>query len=263
MKILLLTGSHPRHAAVARKLAETGALAGLVIEEREEHTPSPPPGLPPVTEALFRHHFKRRAEAESTFFDDPTLPHTRTLRVCREELNGAGVRQAISRVGPDLLLSYGVHMLDSKTLAAARGERWNIHGGLSPWYRGVITHFWPSYFLEPQMTGMTVHDLSGDIDHGQVVHQTAAPLIRGDGLHELACRAVMALIEELPALVNRLSETESLSKKSHKTTGRIWRASDWRAEHLHLIYDHYDDRIVDHALDGAFSGSAPKLHKQF
>jgi hypothetical protein len=36
--------------------------------------------------------------------------------------------------------------------------RWNIHGGLSPWYRGAITHFWPSYMLEPQLTGMSATD---------------------------------------------------------------------------------------------------------
>ena len=40
MKILFMTGSHPRHAMIARAVASTGALAGLVIEQREAHIPS-------------------------------------------------------------------------------------------------------------------------------------------------------------------------------------------------------------------------------
>ncbi len=139
--------------------------------------------------------------------------------------------------------------------------KWNIHGGLSPWYRGVTTHFWPSYQLEPQMTGMTVHETTDAIDGGAVIHQSAAKLHRGDGLHDLACRAVMALGEEMPRLVAALANLKP--PKPQGTTGRIWRSADWRPEHLHLIYDLYDDRIVDRYLDGDFIQSEPKLFRQF
>ena len=69
-------------------------------------------------------------------------------------------------------------------------NKWNIHGGLSPSYKGCITHFWPSYLLEPEFTGMTLHKLTSDIDGGEIIHQTVVNLNKDDGIHENAARCV-------------------------------------------------------------------------
>lgn len=262
MKVVFLTGSHPRHAYMARCIAASGALAGLVIERREDMLPQPPDGLPMKTDAVFRHHFLLREHEEGAHFGTAVLPDVTTRRVEMAELNTAATVDFINALKPDLVMSYGVHKLTPETLDGIQAPlKWNIHGGLSPWYRGVTTHFWPSYFLEPQMTGMTVHELTQDIDGGALIHQSAAALVRGDGLHALACRAVMALGEELPQLVAAVTHLKPPHRQG--TTGRIWRSADWRPEHLHLIYGHYDDRIVDHYLDGAFIRNEPRLFRQF
>ena len=65
-----------------------------------------------------------------------------------------------------------------------KGYKWNIHGGLSPWYRGGVTHFWPSYLLEPEYTGMTLHELTNDIDGGGIIHQNISSLNIKDGIHQ-------------------------------------------------------------------------------
>ncbi len=178
-------------------------------------------------------------------------------------MNSAEVQALLRNEPPDLLLTYGCHKLSDETLTYANGECWNIHGGLSPWYKGAITHFWPSYMLEPQMTGMTVHDLTNELDAGPVVHQCVAELVRGDGLHDLACRAVTKLAEELPQLIAKLAADEAIIKKYHKTSGKLWPGRDWRPEHLRLIYEVYGDRIVDHYLDDKFEKREPRLYRQF
>lgn len=267
MKIVFLTGSHPRHLFMARAVARSNLLTGLVLEEREEHVPEPPADLAAATRKLFARHFADRAAAEARFFAadaaEDTLAGIDTLKVSADQLNGPRVWSFIDRHRPDLLLSYGVHKLTPETLAHARGRRWNIHGGLSPWYRGVITHFWPSYLLEPQMTGMTIHETTHAIDGGDIVHQNVAELVRGDGIHDLACRAVAGLAGELPELVRRLAGGQLVPLVRQKTTGRIWRSEDWHPAHLHLIYDLYGNRIVDRFLDGAFAGRSPRLVRQF
>ena len=266
MKILFMTGSHPRHAYLAERLAGTGALAGLVIEEREEFLPSPPQDIPEDTQKLFVRHFQGRSEAEARFFGGAKLPaSTRSVTTTAEDLNGDAVMTFVKSVEPDLILSYGVHKLSDQFLEQMPGRKWNIHGGLSPWYRGVITHFWPSYMLEPQMTGMTLHETTADIDGGEIIHQAAAPLVRGDGVHDLACRAVAALAEEFAALfaaVAKMGGPDRVPRHRSKTTGRIWRASDWRPAHLPPIYDHFNNRVVDHYLDGALQESEPRLFRQ-
>lgn len=264
MTTVFMTGSHPRHAAMARAIAASDTLVGLVIEEREEHVPEPPEGLAPDLADLFRLHFERRAAAEDRFFGtDSELPDVPTLRITREELNGDGVRTWLGERSPDLLLSYGVHILSDETLASAKGEAWNIHGGLSPWYRGTTTHFWPSYLLQPQYTGMTLHETIASVDAGAIVHQSAAELVRGDGLHDLACRAVESLAVDIARVVDRFHSDDPIEKKPQTTSGRIWRSSDWRPDHLRLVYEQFDDAIVDRYLDGYFEQKEPVLHRQF
>jgi len=263
MKAVFLTGSHPRHAAIARAINDAGHLAGLVIEQREAFVPEPPPGLPAATEALFRLHFERRDEAERRHFGEALLPSVPRLDVSRDDLNTAATIAFINALQPDLILSYGVHKLTPETLDGMSAPlKWNIHGGLSPWYRGVTTHFWPSYFLEPQMTGMTVHELTQDIDGGAVVHQSAAALVRGDGVHDLACRAVQSLAKDMAQLLVVVS-SDMRAPVRQATTGRIWRSVDWRPEHLHVVYELYGDRVVDRVLDGDLEGAVPKLIRQF
>jgi folate-dependent phosphoribosylglycinamide formyltransferase PurN len=263
MSVVFICGSHPRHAYIARKLAETGHLSYLIIEQREAHLPSPPSSLNTDMKALFAHHFAERERVETLFFGQIKWPAVPILQVSKETLNSKDVANVISRFGSKLLLSYGCHKLDDSLIKKAGGHAWNCHGGLSPWYKGAITHFWPSYMLEPQMTGMTVHQLTCELDAGGVVHQCVSPLVEGDTLHMLAARAVIQLADELPKLLEIAVEQETVAMKEHTTTGMLWRAEHWQPHHLTLIYRHYEDRIVDLYLAGELNSKEPKLFRQF
>ena len=74
MSVVFMTGSHPRHAYLARCIAESGLLVGVVVEQREEHVPQPPEGLQESTRELFVRHFAGREKSEAAFFTDGSLP---------------------------------------------------------------------------------------------------------------------------------------------------------------------------------------------
>jgi hypothetical protein len=255
MRVVFLTGSHPRHAYIARSLHKSGLLVGLLIEQREVFVPRPPEGLDHKTTLLFQQHFRGREQAEARHCGNASLPEVERRDINVSELNSAATVQFIDGLRPDL----AAETLDS----IACPLKWNIHGGLSPWYRGTTTHFWPSYFLEPQMTGMTVHELTKDIDGGAVVHQSAVDMVSGDGIHDLACRAVSSFGDELAKLMAVVSDGRLRAPQKQVTTGRIWREADWQPAHLHLIYDYYQNRIVDHYLEGRFNKTTLRLHRQF
>ncbi len=263
MKVVFVTGSHPRHAYIARALAATGKLSGLVIEQREEHVPQAPETLSDELKQLFNLHFANRAKAEQCFFSQNTFPDVPVLNVTHATLNSEKTCRFLSQQAPDLLLSYGCHMLTEQTLSTVSGKKWNIHGGLSPWYRGGVTHFWPSYMLEPQMTGMTVHELTQQLDAGDVIHQCVSELVRGDGIHDLAARSVVQIAKELPTLVAIAEQGKLKTPVANKNAGKLWMGHDWRPEHLRLIYQLYQDKIVDDYLDGKFIQTEPNLIRQF
>lgn len=262
MNIVGLFGDHPRHKYIARRVAETGSLDGIVIEERESHVPEPPDRLDDRLTELYEHHFQRRADAEEEFFGGGSFPDIESIRISKDELNSEQTRKFIKKANPDLGITYGVHILNDETVAAVPGDLWNVHGGLSPKYRGVITHFWPSYMLEPQMTGVTLHEITSDIDGGKIVHQTGAELVRGDGIHELACRTVESFGRELTEVLELAKRDEINDPVPQESSGKLWVSRDWRPEHLIPVYETFDNEIVDYYLDGKFEKDEPDLVRQ-
>ena len=256
--IVAITGDHPRHTYLVGRLAASGLLSGWVREVREAFVPEPPAGLPDRTADLFRLHFRRREEAEARHFGGAAA-EAETLEVARADLNAeATVRWIVAR-RPRLVLSYGCHKLGRTMRETVGGTFWNTHGGLSPDYRGVTTHFWPSFLLEPQMTGVTLHETTDALDGGAVIHQAGAPLVRGDGLHDLAARTVKAYADTLPGLLATALDGELPAGRPQTGTGKLWHSTDWRPEHLHPVYETWEDRVVDAALDGRIAGRAPAL----
>ena len=42
--------------------------------------------------------------------------------------------------------------------------------------------------MEPEFTGITVHETTEDLDAGAIIHQEIVKLNKEDGIHENACR---------------------------------------------------------------------------
>lgn len=245
-----------------------GFLGGHLVETREAFVPEPPVGLEPHLKDLFVRHFGGRAESEERFFPNPHSPFdVPVLTASQAELNGKKTAQFIREGDFDVVISYGVHKLSPELLDLMPPTRWNTHGGLSPWYRGVITLFWPSYMREPQKAGMTLHELTSKLDAGPIVHQTTPPMTRGDGVHDLANRAVATYADELPQVLRMLEQggltQQPKTQSTSSTSGKLWVGSDWRPEHLRIVYDVFDNRIVDHFLDNQFQTTLPRIVRQF
>ena len=265
MNVLLLIGNARRHYHIAKQLKDAGMLAAMIVEERETFMPSPDPYLKDDLKALFKLHFNKRAAAEQKHFEDNVgmetdLPH---LKITREELNSEKTRRFIQSIDHDVAISYGVHLLTSETINSMAKVRWNIHGGLSPWYKGCITLFWPSYMMEPNLTGMTIHELTQDIDGGAIVHHSVPTMMRGDGIHDLACRSVKQAGYDLPSILGLLECGELTTPSIQKKHGKLWTSRDWSPAHLRMIYQYNNDDIIDQYLDGKLPSRAPKLKKQF
>ncbi|CAM3530166.1 formyl transferase [Marinicrinis lubricantis] len=266
MNVMLLTGSHPRHLYVASQLAKSGFLQALVVEEREALVPSPPANILQQDKENFIRHFADREASELRFFGDgqyAELASIPTLRVKPEELNGQGVVDWIHQYKPDAVISYGVHILRQSVLDVLPDTAWNIHGGLSPWYRGNITLFWPFYFLKPNWAGMTIHQLTSRLDGGDIIHHAVPELERGDGIHDVACKAVMQAAQDLVHILDLKMNGKEMTPVPQKSSGKLFTSADWHPQHLRLIYNTFNNDIVDKYLDGELPQHEPPLVKAF
>ena len=150
MSIVLITGDHPRHCYLAHQVMASGIPTVWIVERREQFMPQPPAHLSAAMSQLFTHHFALRDECEQLYFGHLADLGEAALHICAQELNGAQVKALIQQTDPQLLLSYGCHKLSADLLGCVKGMAWNVHGGLSPWYRGVVTHFGPPTCWSPK-----------------------------------------------------------------------------------------------------------------
>ena len=136
-----------------------------------------------------------------------------------------------------------------------------MHLGLSPWYRGSATLFWPFYFLQPQFAGVTFHQITAKADAGAILHQYHPKLLKGNGMHDVGVNAVVGASNELIEILGTGISLKDLTEQ--RSSGRLFLTKDFQAAHLELIYEPFENRIVDACLDGALGNLQPRLIQHF
>ncbi|MCP5195646.1 MAG: formyltransferase [Gammaproteobacteria bacterium] len=122
--------------------------------------------------------------------DDPNIPE---------------LLQRIGELAPDFLFSfYYRRMLSPTLLATASRGALNMHGSLLPKYRGRVPVNWAILHGEAE-TGATLHYMTAKPDAGDIVAQTAVPILPDDTAREVFDKVTLAaeltLHRTLPALI--------------------------------------------------------------
>ena len=268
MKIILITGDHPRHLYFADKFIEEILGMGInllwVIEKREAFVPTPDKDLNIELKKLFNLHFEKRAKAEEVFFGNKAGEYAKKkikeiINIEPVDLNNGRFFKICNDFKPEFILSNGCHIISNETLNITKISNWNVHGGLSPWYKGGATHFWPTYLMEPEFTGITVHETTKDLDAGAIIHQEIVDLNIEDGIHENACRVTRDFSVNFPKLLSKkIDELDKLKGIPQQTSGRNFTGKLWKPSMLKIIYELFDDKIIKYCLENKISRT-PKI----
>jgi len=257
MKILLLCGSHPRHEFILRDIITQNPeiIFDVVLMQREELLPDyPKKDMNPTSNQLriFKNHFKKREIIEKDIFGTKdisthaALRNITVTRVSRGDINSDKTKLLIQKKKYDACIVMGFGMLTLESLALLPEETFNIHLGLSPKYRGSATLFWPTYLLDPFSTGVTFHRMVTEPDAGPILHQCVPQFQKNFSLHETAVAAITAAKLDLTELFRKLLEHGSLASVPQPTVGKTFLVSDFRIAHLEVIYEHYNDKVIDY-----------------
>jgi hypothetical protein len=258
VKVVIITGSHRRHAWFTAGIAERFDIVGVVAMPREGSVPQAPQGTSARDRAHFDRHFRLRDEAEERVFGDAghVLDALPTLRIARDGLNAPSVAAFVRDRGAEACIVFGADILREPLLSALPALTLNVHLGLSPWYRGTATLFWPFHNLEPHWAGATLHRITPDVDAGPILLTCAPPLHAGDGIHDVAVRTVEVAHRGVIACLERVDRGGTLVEHPQRTAGRLYLTRHFRPEHLRVNYELFDDRMVDAHLAGEI-GSNP------
>jgi len=263
MKIVWIGGNHIRHLYYGNAIHKKYKLSAAITVTREEMIPQPPIDLDENDRNNFIRHFKNRIDTERRYFGSQIMPDCPKLQVEGSKLNSKESVDFINKIKPDIAVVFGCGLIKEPLVSALPKQTINLHLGLSPRYRGAATLFWPFYFLEPNYAGSTFHYITAEPDAGDVIHQVTPKLEKQDHIHDVACKTVVASSQAIVSLLDILQTKGKLQTFKQKGTGKNFLNTDFRPEHLRVIYNLFNDDMVKFHLEGKLKKKDPQLIIQF
>jgi folate-dependent phosphoribosylglycinamide formyltransferase PurN len=249
VKAILLTSTFRRHQAVANYVATRCELVG-VWQETKTFVPGRY-AASPDDHAVIQAHFEARDASEAEYFArDATLRLESSAMVRRVEGNGcndAAEVAVMAGLQPDVVLVFGTGILRDTLLSAFAGRIINIHLGLSPYYRGAGTNFWPLVNREPEYVGATIHYLDAGIDTGPILAHARPAIDPGDGPHDLGNKTIMAaarlLVDAAEAHLHG-----RVTAVPQRGGGRLYQRKDFNADAVRRLRQHFETGMIDEYL---------------
>ena len=244
MKLLLLLGDHPRHLYFYKNLKKKYNILTIIMK-RENLIPKLEKNLSKQDSKNFKNHFLTREKKEKFYFGN--LKTTLYLKdenfflVPNKGLNTPKVKKIIKQFNPDKCLIFGTQLIKKPLFSILPEFTLNIHLGLSPYYRGSATLFWPFYFLQPDYAGVTIHKITNKIDSGDILHQVTLKAKPNDGIHDVSCK----LIKKTCSIISKIISVSNIKKiKFFKQEGygKVFLKKDFSPEHLRVIYNVFTNK---------------------
>ncbi len=266
MKIALFTGTAYRHLFYANTIAEAAdvVLHVKTIRSNVLTDEIPDSEFNQSDRQLLKAHSDLRLAKEKEYFlpkADETLHIPVSFEVSMKDLNSVRVIEAIVAAKPDVVLVYGTGLLKEALLAVMPKWLINLHAGLSPYYRGAATLYWPIYFMQPQSVGFTLHLIDKDIDHGAILHQNRPDIKADDSIHDLGCRTIVVAANDVLKLLP-LIEKDEIQSRAPTTEGRIFYERDFKPYHLRVTNALMKQKLFREYLENRHLFPDPKIVQQ-
>ena len=238
LRLMILCGRSARHLYVANTLCRAGKVLAIVQETGGEwNLKKTLNKLRP--DRLFRkvwrwlrdrRRYSGNPEAKFFFPDrEPRLDHPELVHEV-PHINHPEVVKLARELKPDLICVFGTSLIRGELLKQGRLGMVNLHGGLSPAYRGADCTFWALVNGEPEQVGCTLHYIDAGIDTGRLIAHISPEVRAGDSELELFWRAVQDSAEVYAEAIARLAQGEHLGLVQ-AGKGRLYQVKDRGLRH--------------------------------
>ena len=238
LKVIILCGRSPRHLYVANKLCSASNPVAIVQEVGSQWTAKK------VLKLLRPDNFFRKVwrwlrdrkryvgGGEAKFFFNSTEAKLdrQDLVVEVPHINHPDVVGLADKLQPDVIAVFGTSLIKGDLLNKGRLGIVNLHGGLSPHYRGADCTFWALYNKEPDQVGCTLHYIAPGIDTGDLIAHISPEVHEGDDELTLFWRAVRDSAEVYAEFLDRVEKGEKIGQPQ-KEKGSLYQVKDRGLKH--------------------------------
>lgn len=246
-RVVLLTGNGLRHRYVASRLAQSLDLVGVVLEGKAKLV-AEPQQLSSEDRAVIDRHLAERDAVERRLLGEVGPVDSPTLDVPHGQSNTQGVYDWILSRSPEWVVVYGSSIIKPPLLDTFSGRMVNIHLGLSPYYRGSGTNFWPLVHRLPECVGATLHLLAAKVDAGPILAQVRPAAEATDRAHELGTKTIIEAVAHLPRVLAEFAGGRLEPKVQDLSGGRLCRRRDFCADAVRTMWQQFESGMMSEYL---------------
>jgi len=145
---------------------------------------------------------------------------------------------------PDLLIAYGCSIIKEPLLSLFSGRFINVHLGLSPYYRGSGTNYWPLVNNEPEYIGATFMYIDSGIDTGEVIHQIRAKCFWGDGPSQIGNRLILDMSKVYKDIINNFDSLKKMPQLPVPLNERFYKRRDYTEDSVLILYKNFYKNLI-------------------
>lgn len=240
MKIVIFTGNSIRHKFVANHLSKS-VDDTLVVSEC---TPSDnlTTDNSPITQ-----HFNLREKTESDFFSNNDYFLPKTLPIMYKEVNSQYVYDVVHEFNPDMMFVFGSYIIKEPLLSLTPNKFVNLHLGLSPYYRGSGTNFWPFVNNELEYVGSTLLHLDPGIDTGDIIEHVRPNIEIGDTVHSVGCKVIKESVNHMLKLIEYTKNKKNIPrvKQWEVSNSKYYKTIDFDESVLEKYYENLQNGMIE------------------
>lgn len=254
IKIIILTGSELRHQffRTAVAAAEGVEVIRTYCEGMENtiHSITREKDQRQQDTKIELEHLTLRADVERDYFESfLSLTTDKSNPIYIPRGTASDYADEIEKLAPDLLIAYGCSLIKGSLLETFPKRFLNVHLGLSPWYRGSGTNFWPLVNGEPEYVGATFMYIDKGVDTGEIIHQIRARVYLRDTPHHIGNRLISDMTRTYIDLIRGYDQIEAQQQPEIVGNERLYKRKDYMASAITAMYDRFDGGLVDKYLD--------------
>ena len=242
VKVCIFTSNHQRHRYFSREIAKSHDVVLIVSEEKLFN---------PVAHAtndnslnIIKKHFYERDNQELIDFTENGFPETEILKVPCNSINKSKIFDTVKSKHFDYIIVFGTGIIGMDIIKEYPGKIINMHLGLSPFYKGSGTNFWPIVNNEPQYCGATIHLLDEGIDTGPILCRIRAIAKQTDSIHSFGNRIIKAGLNGLTDVIRNIHRYEPIIQVSDALFEKTYFRRDFDANAVKLANMHIKNGLL-------------------
>ena len=250
MKVVICTNNGIRHKFFANSIIEN-IDEGLIISEVN----SSDFRLDEKEDESIIEHFNIRHKTELEKFPGNDFFRGKTLPILYKELNTQYVYDVIKQFSPDMLIVFGSSIIKKPLISLLANKIINLHLGLSPYYRGTGSNFWPFINNDLGYVGSTILQLDAGIDTGKIIAQVRPKFEKNDNVHTIGCKVIEKSVPIILKVIEKMKKGEKINyvEQWKIENEKYYKDKDFTREILEEYKKNLDDGIIEKYLTNPIS----------